>query len=370
MATTDLFPDALDWETWTALTLQQKAAAAAPHASPSLIAAALPAIAPLCTCVELVRLTAACRELRAVEQLPIDFSAVGIWSHKPDRPTQFIRFIKQHKRRFLVSKLTTWCLQEEFDWILKSAIGLQKLRCTAANRVLVRDDRLLITSLEAVPQARSLTDLTLDYGALYIGHGGFTDLGPLARCTNLRRFSLLAVCDVKDLSPLAHCIRLTELSLRYLRLLEDLSPLAQLISLRALKVQECASVSDITPLGRLVALEELTLVMLTKVIDIQPLANCTALHYLWMTGCFAIENVRPLAALPSLRSLTLAGCRALTDVSPLARCSSLESLNLSKCDRLRGDLSGLVNECASLRQLNLRSTKARCEPREGLEVII
>ena len=129
MAATDLFPDALDWDEW----LARRAAAAAPHASPSLIAAALPAIAPHCTCRELVRLTAACHELRKVEQLPIDFSV----QYKKDAPSQFIRFIKQHGRRFLISKLTTWCLQEDFDCILKSAIGLQKLKCTSANRAMV-----------------------------------------------------------------------------------------------------------------------------------------------------------------------------------------------------------------------------------------
>ena len=58
------FPDALDWETWST----RRATAAAPYASPSLIAAALPAIAPHCTYRELVRLTAACRELRKVER--------------------------------------------------------------------------------------------------------------------------------------------------------------------------------------------------------------------------------------------------------------------------------------------------------------
>ena len=137
------FPDVLDYETWSA----RRAAAAAPHASPSLIAAALPVIAPHCTCRELVRLTAACHELRKVEQLPIDFSA----EYKKDTPSQFIRFIKQHGRRFLVSKLTTWCLQADFDWILKSAIGLQKLKCTSANRAMVSDDKLRITNLDAVP---------------------------------------------------------------------------------------------------------------------------------------------------------------------------------------------------------------------------
>ena len=175
----------------------RRAAAAAPHASPSLIAAALPVIAPHCTCRELVRLTAACHELRKVEQLPIDFSA----EYKKDTPSQFIRFIKQHGRRFLVSKLTTWCLQADFDWILKSAIGLQKLKCTSANRAMVSDDKLRITNLDAVPQARSLTDLSFYSGALYMGQSitnqnGFADLGPLARCTNLRRF-VLGPCSVK-----------------------------------------------------------------------------------------------------------------------------------------------------------------------------
>ena len=373
MATTDLFPDALDWETWTALTLQQKAAAAAPHASPSLIAAALPAIAPHCTSVELVRLTAACRELRAVEQLPIYFDEdqrSSFWC-KAYSAYDIIRFVQMHGRRFLVptvSPRVRHVAQTEFNTILSSVVGLREFRCGRGRGGPYANtpNERRITSLEAAAQARSLTVLDFENDAL---HPDLADLGPLAGCANLQRLQL-TTCAVLDLSPLTRCARLTELGLTTLGQLEDLSPLAQLISLRVLEVEGCASVSDITPLGRLVALEDLGLKMLPRLIDIEPLANCTALRVLYLTGCAAIEHVRPLAALSRLKRLTLFGCRALTDVSPLARCSSLEFLNLSRCNGLRGDLSGLANACASLRHLVLRSSNAWCQPREGLNVII
>jgi len=370
MAATDLFPDALDWDEW----LARRAAAAAPHASPSLIAAASPAIAPHCTGVELVRLTAACRELRAVEQLPINFDEV-VWS-RAYSARDIIRFVQQHGRRFLVPKVSPApgsVRQHEFSTILSSVIGLREFQCYG------RIDTPMaprITSLAAVPQARSLAVLHFGNDAL---HRDFADLGPLAGCANLRRLQL-ATCAVSDLSPLARCACLTELILIGLERLEDLSPLAQLISLRALKVRryggagsgvEHISLRDISPLGRLVALEELELLRLDLLADIQPLASCTALTSLKLTGCAAIEHVRPLAALPRLSQLSLAGCRRLTDVSPLARCSSLETLNLSHCSGLRGDLSALVNECTSLQQLNLRSTSLLQMPnvREGVEVM-
>ena len=115
----------------------------------------------------------------------------------------------------------------------------------------------------------------------------------------------------------------------------------------------------------------LELIKLFSLTDIEPLANCAALRCLALTACYAIEHVRPLAALPRLKGLTLAGCWRLKDVSPLARCSSLETLNLSHCSGLRGDLSALVNECTSLRQLNLRNTKLLqlLNVREGVDVI-
>lgn len=355
MAAADLFPDALDWDEW----LARRAAAAAPHASPSLIAAALPAIAPHCTCRELVRLTAACQELRKVEQLPIDVTS---WS-RAYSAREIIRFVEQHGRRFLVPKVNMRTGgQLEFNTILSSVAGLREFRVVLPP--MGPNDGIL--SLEAVPQARSLTELHFGLDSL---HAYFADLGPLAGYANLRKLQL-ATCALSDLSPLARCPRLSDLSLIHLFVLADLSPLAQIISLRALKVSRCGAVSDITALGRLVALEELELLRLDSLTDIQPLATCTALTSLQLTGCAVIEHVRPLAALSRLKSLILVGCRRLTDVSPLARCPSLEALNLSQCNSLQGDLSGLANACASLRQLNLRSTDVRCEPREGLEVII
>ena len=367
MATADLFPDALDWDEW----LARRAAAAAPHASPSLIAAALPAVAPHCTTVELVRLTAACRELRAVEQLPIYFDAEeeAGWS-KAYSAYDIIRFVQQHGRRFLVPKVAPrvrHVAQTEFNTLLSTVVGLREFRCYrgSGGPYANTSNERRITSFEAAPQARSLAELHFGIGAL---HPDLADLGPLAGCANLQRLQL-ATCAVSDLSPLTRCARLSELTLERLSLLEDLSPLSQLISLRVLKVGY-SFCSDITAIGQLVALEELELSMLPRLTDIEPLASCAAMHSLVLTGCHEIEHVRPLAALPRLKGLTLAGLWLLTDVSPLARCSSLESLNLSQCSGVRGDLSGLANACASLRQLNLRSTRARCEPREGLEVII
>ena len=366
MATTDLFPDALDWETWTALTLQQKAAAAAPHASPSLIAAALPAIAPHCTCVELVRLTAACRELRAVEQLPIFFDQEDIGWDARYSARNIIDFVRQHGRRFLVPTVSPrfgYVEQHDFNTVLSSVVGLREFRISASQSIGHTPLERRITSLEAAPQARSLTVLHLGSDAL---HPDFADLGPLAACTNLRRLHLEG-CAVRDLSPLTRCARLSELSLSWLNL-RDISQLAQIISLRVLTLSKLDGVSDLTALGRLVALEELELIRLTTLVVLEPLKHCTALHSLVLTGCAAIEHVRPLAALSRLKRLTLVGCRELTDVSPLARCSSLETLNLSHCTSLEGDLTALVNECASLRLLVLRSTKAWCQPREGLHV--
>ena len=344
----------------------RRAAAAAPHASPSLIAAALPAIAPHCTCRELVRLTAACHELRKVEQLPISFDHDMQGVTMPYSARNIIDFVRQHGRRFLVPTVSPrfgYVEQHDFNTVLSSVVGLREFRISQSIDHTPLERR--ITSLEAAPQARSLTVLHLGHDAL---HPDFADLGPLAACTNLRRLHLEG-CAVRDLSPLTRCARLSELSLEWLNL-RDLSQLAQIISLRVLTVSRCDGVSDLTALGRLVALEELELIRLTTLVVLEPLKHCTALHSLMLTGCAAIEHVRPLAALSRLKRLTLVGCRELTDVSPLARCSSLDSLNLTHCFALEGDLTALVNECASLRLLILRNTKARCQPREGLNVII
>ena len=306
-----------------------------------------------------------------MEQLPIYFDAEELtgWSSitRTYSARDIIRFVEQHGRRFLVPTVirARSVEQHEFNTILSSVVGLREFRCASH----ITHNRKGDNEPRSRASGASLTALHLGSAAL---HPDFADLGPLGSCTNLRKLVLnpMDSCAVADISPLTRCPRLTELALVGLQRLEDLSPLAQLISLRVLKVSHCyKSLSDITALGRLVALEDLELIKLFSLTDIEPLANCAALSCLSLAVCYALEHVRPLAALPRLRGLNLAGCWRVKDVSPLARCPSLESLNLSQSGA-RGDLSGLVNACASLRQLNLRSTKARCEPREGLEVII
>ena len=178
----------------------RRAAAAAPHASPSLIAAALPAIAPHCTCRELVRLTAACHELRKVE-----LTELGL----------------NHLTRL-----------EDLSPLAK-LIGLHTLRLTWCRAV---SD---ITPLGRLVALEVLELVMMDVA----------DIAPLANCAALTALQLTGFA-VEQVRALAALPRLKSLTLADCNQLTDVSPLARCPSLEALNLTSCMGLrGDLTALG-------------------------------------------------------------------------------------------------------------------------
>lgn len=147
----------------------------------------------------------------------------------------------------------------------------------------------------------------------------FSDIGPIAKLTNLRRICING-CLVSDLTPLSNLTKLERLQLARLSRLTDIAPLAGLTNLKMLDLI-ATQVENIAPLENLKNLEEFYLLG-PEVKDLTPIANLTKLTDLCIPS---LRDLSVLARLTNLRSLRISG-RRLRDLRPLSKLTNIEVL--------------------------------------------
>ncbi len=174
------------------------------------------------------------------------------------------------------------------------------------------------------------------------------DLGPLARCSNLRVLSLShAELRDQDFTPLSRCRQLERLDLisSGLRAL-DIRPLSHCEQLRTLSLSfnKLDHHPDLTPLQRCKKLQEL--------------------HMSYLSYHVFYIDLTPVGQLPELRVLDLCENRIPElDLTPLQHCQNLQILDLNHNNFSSIDLEPL-RYCQNLQQLNLS-----CNDNRGLNYI-
>ena len=118
----------------------------------------------------------------------------------------------------------------------------------------------------------------LEYLSLY--NNDFSDVGPLAKLTNLTRLDLNSN-QISDVGPLANLTNLTRLELNSNQI-SDVGPLANLTNLGILHLSD-NKISDVGPLAKLTRLEFLFLHD-NQISDVGPLVNLTNLTELTLLG--------------------------------------------------------------------------------------
>jgi hypothetical protein len=244
-----------------------------------------------------------------------------------------------------------------------------------------------VSSLAALPAARSLRSLQLLSGSVNLAVPGFRSASQvmavpsafqpdqIARCPAL---SALTICEVPlEDGWLASFGKLQRLELRG-GAQSNLRALAPLLSsgsaafhLQHLCLTKHKGIADVSPLGRLRSLQTLDLSVCTSIQGVRPLGDCALLRTLILTGCTRLRTVDGLERAAALATLYLTGCASLHNdgVAMLPDCASLTHLHLNKCRGVT-DVSRL-GHCASLRVLNLRGSGAAvvAPGRDGLQVI-
>jgi internalin A len=120
---------------------------------------------------------------------------------------------------------------------------------------------------------------------LYLGGGNLSDLGPVAKLTQLEGLRA-SMNQVAVLAPLAGLRKLDQLDLGRTQV-KDLTPLKGLTNLTELMLDD-TPVDDLTPLAGLTKLQRLS-IKRTRVTDVSPLKNMKKLVFLY-TGGSPVQN--------------------------------------------------------------------------------
>ena len=146
--------------------------------------------------------------------------------------------------------------------------------------------------------------------------------------------------EVRDLTGLEYATNLTDFD-TYGEAFSDLGPLAGLTKLKRLRISHDHQVTDISPLAGLTNLESVQLDE-TLVHDVAPMGAMAKLTYLNINFC-RVTSITPLAHLANLKTL-LAGTNRLKALPSMSGMTSLERLDLmdNPITSIAG-LSGLSN---------------------------
>ncbi len=203
--------------------------------------------------------------------------------------------------------------------------------------------------IELNAKNRGISDLTglefaINLETLNISENPLTDILPISKCTNLRRFIYWPAGndEMRDFSPLSNLTKLELLKIRDSNF-TDSSFLKRLTNLRELQFYR-VDVTDISVLANLTKLEVLTLVIgVSDLSSLKNLTNLTSLNIIGGRGG-RITNIEAFRNLTNLTNLELRFNRNNThvsDISPLARMTKLERLMIFESNLT--DISPLKN---------------------------
>jgi Leucine-rich repeat (LRR) protein len=180
-----------------------------------------------------------------------------------------------------------------------TALPLEKLRITGRIPFIPES----ITGMETL---KSLDlDGALNSGKMFTSREGFEGIKPLpdflGRLASLERLGL-GCCGVMSLDVIKNLAGLKSLDLRY-SAVSDLGDLARLTELEELCLEHCGRLRDLSPLEKLPKLRRLNIGG-TDIEDISPLLNCQFLEELNIEGAETkIADLSPLLRHPSLKIL-------------------------------------------------------------------